>query len=205
MDQHRLNHIQFLSRRFNELKGLRVAFTGLCIAVGLSSYLALAAPPTDNGAIIALFVSFVPVVAGMSYLNRYYTSTFGRQVSAPPPKWSVLAVISLFWFMVYLNAQFPSIPPGGPTLAVVAITSACIAIRDWPWRAYYFIATAAVTLSFAASTSGGGFLPPGRTVGTMFIAVGISMVLIGLLDHYLLVRLVKEARASQGLVTSQSR
>jgi hypothetical protein len=199
MDQHRLNRIRFLSRRFNELKGLRVAFTGLCIAAGLGSYLALAARPTDNGAIVALLVSFVPVVPGMSWLNRYYTSTFGRQVSAPAPKWPVLLMVPVFWFMVYLNARFPSIPAGAPTLVVVAVASAVVAIRDWPWRGYYFVATAAVTCSFAASASGAGVLGPGKTVGAMFIAVGVSMVPIGLLDHLMLVRLVKEARESQSV------
>src|SRR5688572_12064184 len=146
MDQHRLNRIRFLSRRFNELKGLRVAFTGLCIAVGLGSYLAVAARPTDNGAMVALVLSFVPVVPGMSWLNRYYTSTFGRQVSAPAPKWPALAMIPVFLFMAYVNGRIPSIPAGAPTLAVVAIASAFVAIRDWPWRAYYFGAAATVAL-----------------------------------------------------------
>ena len=62
MDQHRLNRIRFLSQRFHELQGFRVAFTGLCITVGLGSYLAVAGRPTDNGALVALLVSFVPVV-----------------------------------------------------------------------------------------------------------------------------------------------
>lgn len=194
MDQHRLNRIRFLSRRFNELQGLRVAFTGLCITIGLGSYLAATARPTDNGAMIALLLSFVPVLPGVWWLNRYYTSTFGSQVSSPTPRWWRLAMIPLFWFMMYLNARFPSIPAGAPTLTVVAVASAWIGIRDWPWRGYYFVATAAVAFTFAASASGAGALGPGRTLGAMFIAVGVSMVPIGLLDHFTLVRLVKESR-----------
>jgi hypothetical protein len=193
MDQQHLNRIQFLSRRFNELQGLRVAFTGLCIAVGLGIYLAAAARPTDNGAMIALLVSFVPVVPGMAWLNRYYTATFGRQVAQPTPTWWRLAWISLFLFMAYLNARIPSIPAGAPTLSVVAVAAAVVAIRDWPWRGYYLGAAAAVAFTFAASASGAGVLGPGKTLGAMFIAVGVSMVPIGLLDHFLLVRLVKEA------------
>ena len=108
-----------------------------------------------------------------------------------------MVMIPVFWFMVFLNARFPSIPAGAPTLVVVGVASALVAIRDWPWRAYYLLATAAVTLAFAASASGAGVLGPGRTVGAMFIAVGVSMVAIGLLDHFMLVRLVKEARESQ--------
>ena len=194
MEQPHLNRIRFMSRRFNELQGFRVAWTGLCITIGLGSYLAVTAQPTDNGAMIALVVSFAPVVPGVWRLNRYYASTFGRQVAAPKPRWWPLAMIPLFGFMAFLNAQFPSIPAGAPTLMVVAIASAWVAIRDWPWRAYYFGATAAVALTFAASASGAGAMDPGRTLGAMFLAVGISMVLIGLLDHFLLVRLVKESR-----------
>lgn len=203
MDQHHLNRIQFLSRRFNELQGLRATLTGLCMVLGLGTYLAAAAHPTDNGAMIALVLSFVPVVPGMVWLNRYYTSTFGRQVSAPAPKWPALAMVPVFLFMGYLNARVPSIPAGAPTLAVVAVASAWIATRDWPWRAYYLGATAAVMLTFAASASGAGALGPGKTLAAMFLAVGVSMVPIGLLDHFMLVRLVKESRASQGLVPSQ--
>ena len=203
MDQHRLNRIRFLSQRFNELKGLRVALTGLCIALGLGSYLAVAGRPTDNGALIALVVSFAPVVPGVSWLNRYYDSTFGRQVSAPAPVWLRLVLIPVFVLMALLNARFPAIPAGAPTLAFVAVASALVAIRDWPWRGYYFGATAAVALAFAASASGAGVLGPGRTLGAMFLAVGISMVPIGLLDHFLLVRLVKESREPQAAVNSQ--
>ena len=200
MDQHRLDRIRFLSRRFNELKGLRVAFTGLCIVVGLGSYFAATAGPSDNGAMIALLVSFAPVVPGVWWLDRYYDSTFGRQVSAPAPKWRLLAMIPLFLgFVAYLNYRFPSIPPGGPTLAVVAVASALVAIRDWPWRGYYLVATAAVAVSFAASPSGAGVLGPITTLGLMFLAVGASMVPIGVLDHFLLVRLVKEARQPQAV------
>ena len=197
MDQHRLNRIRVLSQRFNELQGFRVAFTGLCITIGLGSYLAVTGRPTDNGAMLALVVSFVPVVPGVWWLNRYYTSRFGRQVSAPAPKWGMLAMLPLFLCMAYLNARFPSIPAGAPTLAVVAVASAWVAIRDWPWRSYYLGATAAVALTFAASASGTGVLGPGRTLGAMFLAVGISMVPIGLLDHFMLVRLVKESRDYQ--------
>ena len=194
MDQHRLNRIRFLSQRFNELQGLRVALTGVCIVLGLGSYLAVTPRPTDNGAMIALVLAFVPVIPGVYWLNRYYTSTFGRQVSAPRPKWWHFVMVPLFGLMAFLNAQFPAIPAGAPTLMVVAIASAWVAIRDWPWRAYYLGGTAAVALSFAASASGAGILGPGTTLGVMFLAVGISMVPIGLLDHFLLIRLVKESR-----------
>src|SRR5688500_6199885 len=101
MDQHRLNRIRFLSQRFNELQGLRVTFTGLCITIVLGGYMAVSGRPTDNGAMVALVLSFVPVVPGVWWLNRYYTSTFGRQVSAPTPKWRMLIMIPVFALLAY--------------------------------------------------------------------------------------------------------
>ena len=167
MDQHRLNRIRFLSQRFHELQGFRVAFTGLCITVGLGSYLAVAGRPTDNGALVALLVSFVPVVPGMWWLNRHYTSTFGRQVSAPASQWRKLAIIpsSGSW-----RTQRP-IPVDSGRCAHAHVRRDRLrlaAIRDWPWRTYYLGATAAVALTFAASASGSGVLGPGRTLGAMF-------------------------------------
>ena len=197
MDQHRLNGIRFLSRRFNELKGLRVALTGACIATGLAGYLAAVSRPTDNGALVALLVSFIPVVPGVSWLNRYYDSTFGRQIPTPTPVWMRFVPLPILVLMGYLNARFPAIPAGAPTLVVVAVASAVVAIRDWPWRGYYLIASVAVAVTFTASASGAGLLDPGKTVGALFVAVGVSMVPIGLLDHFLLVRLVKESREAQ--------
>ena len=80
MDQHQLDRIQLLSARFHELQGLRVALAGACMAVGVGGYLIATPQPTNNGAMIAMLLSFVPVVPGVAWLNRYYATTFGRQV-----------------------------------------------------------------------------------------------------------------------------
>ena len=86
MDQHRLDRIRLLSARFHELQGLRVALAGACMALVVGGYLIATPQPTNNGAMIAMLVSFVPVVAGMPRLNRYYATTFGRQVWSPSRK-----------------------------------------------------------------------------------------------------------------------
>ncbi len=193
MDKSRLERIRLLSARFHELQGLRVAFAGACIAVVMGLYLIATPAPTGNGAMIALLVSFVPVVPGMRWFNRYYATNFGRQVWSPPPQWPFVALY--FVVALLLNAWIPSIPAGFPTVMTVGLVSLYVAIRDWPWRAYYLGVTLAVAAAFTATSSGAGLIDhPGLTLGVLFIAVGGSMVAVGVLDHLLLVKLVKEVR-----------
>ena len=94
MDQHRLNRIRLLSARFYELQGLRVALAGACMALVVGAYVIATPQPTNNGAIVAMLVSFIPVVGVMPRLNRYYATTFGRQVWTPPRKLQVLFLIA---------------------------------------------------------------------------------------------------------------
>jgi len=199
MNQERLERIRLLSRRFRELQGLRIALAGAVLVLVLGGYLITTPKPSNNGAMMAVAVSFVVIVPGVWSLNRYYAAKFGRQVSSPRPKsWR----LSLAWFVYFfvastLNAKFPEIPPGTPTLAVVGVASIWLAIRDWPWRAYYLLATAAVAMGFIASAPVTGILEPGMTLAVMFLLVGASMVPIGVLDHLLLVKLMREARECQ--------
>lgn len=199
MDHKRLERIRLLSARFHELQGLRAALAGAAIAVTTGAYLLVTPAPTNNGAMVALVIAFLPVLPGVRWLNRYYADTFGRQVFDPKPY--VRPSLFLLWYAAIgtlLNASIPAIPAGTPTAATVAIVSVWVALRDWPWRAYYLLAPAAVALAFTATASGGGFLAPGQTLVVSFLAIGLSMVAIGLLDHWLLVRLMKESRALAG-------
>lgn len=193
MNETHLDRIRLLSARFHELHGLRVALAGACMAVVVGGYLVAWPQPTNNGAMIAMLVSFVPVIAVMPRLNRYYAATFGRQAWSPSRKRPLLfgVYLAIAWSM---NAAIPEIPAGTPTTATVALLSVWVAIRDWPWRAYYLLATAAVAIGLAASAPVGGLLPPNMTLGVMFLLLGASMVPIGLLDHLLLVKLMKQAR-----------
>jgi len=196
MDEHRLGRIRLLSARFHELQGLRVALAGACMTLVVGGYVIVTPHPTNDGAIVAMLASFVPVVAGMPRLNRYYATTFGRQVWTRSRKLPL--VLGIYMVVSWsLNVGIPAIPAGGPTVGTVGLVSLWVAIRDWPWRAYYLGATAAVAIGFTASAPVGGLLPPNLTLGVMFVLLGSSMVPIGLLDHLLLVKLVKDAQQPQ--------
>ena len=57
----------------------------------------------------------------------------------------------------------------------------------------------AVAVGFIASAPVGGLLAPNMTLGVMFLLLGTSMVPIGVLDHLLLVKLMKEAREPEAV------
>jgi hypothetical protein len=196
MTQERLERIQLLSRRFHELQGLRVAITGAVLATVMAAYVIVTPSPTNDGAMLALGIAILPIFVGVMSLNRYYATTFGRQVRRPlkNSRSVVIFVCSYMAVAWTLNTMIPAIPSGAPTVAIVAVGSVLVALRDWPWRAYYLGAPVAVGATFAATASGFGLLPPGVTLASLFIAVGASMVAIGLLDHRLLMKLMQETR-----------
>jgi hypothetical protein len=193
MDKHRLDRIRLLSSRFHELHGLRLVVAGAAIMIAVGGYLLAAPAPTNNGAMIALAASFVLMAPGVWWLTRYYAQTFGRQVWKPG-RFSLLFVPAYLMVGWVLNATIPSIPAGGPTVATVVVLSAWVAIRDWPWRAYYLAAPLAVAAVFTLTASGGGAINPQLTLALLFLTIGASFVPIGILDHMLLVRLLKETR-----------
>jgi hypothetical protein len=196
MDQQRLERIRLLSSRFHDLQGLRVTLAGTAIIVAVGGYLLAAPAPTNNGTMIALAASFVLMAPGMWWLNRYYASTFGRQVWKPG-RFTWLFLPTYFVAASLLNTSIPSIPAGAPTVATVVVVSVWVAIRDWPWRAYYLAAPLAVAMAFTFTASGGGVLNPDLTLALLFLTIGVSFVPIGMLDHMLLARLMKEARGPE--------
>jgi hypothetical protein len=196
MDQHRLEHIRLLSSRFHELQGLRVALAGIAIIIAVGGYLMVAPVPTNNGAMVALAASFVLMVPGMWWLNRYYAATFGRQVWKPG-RFTWVFVPAYFVVASVLHVSIPSIPAGAPTVGIVVVASVWVVIRDWPWRAYYLAAPLAVAMAFTFTASGGGGIDPQLTLPVLFLTIGASFVPIGMLDHMLLVKLMKEVRAPE--------
>jgi hypothetical protein len=193
MDKRHLDRIRLLSTRFHSLQGLRVALFGALVATVVGGYVIASPQPTNNGAMIALSAAAVLFFAAQPSLNRYYAETFGRQVWTRSRYWPLI-LIAYWTVATYFNTTYPQIPSGAPTMVTVALASIVIAIRDWPWRAYYLGVTTAVVIGFGASAPITGFLAPNMTLGALFFLFGVSIVPVGLLDHRLLVKLMNEAR-----------
>ena len=183
-----------MSSRFHELQGLRVALAGLTIAIVFGTYLA-AGHPTDTGGLIALGVAFVLMIPGQVWAHHYYARTVGRQVPKPRNRFLTIVLLNLYFaFGVYIDKRFPEIPAGGPTLQVVVLFSLLVAIRDWPWRAHYLGVAVVVATAFCVNVFGVDVIDRGMTLAMTLLATGVAMVPAGLLDHRLLMKLMKEVR-----------
>jgi hypothetical protein len=200
MNQAQLERVRLLSTRFHALQGLRWALMGAVLAAVQGGYLLIAREPTNDGALICAFgVSMALMVPGQLWLNRYYATHFGRQVMTVPERWwpdrRWLFGAFIYGVIVYfVNSRFPEFPAGGPTLAWVMLIAGWVGLRDWRTRAYYFGLPVTMTTAFLATASGGGALAPNWTLTTLFLVLGATLVPIGLLDHLLLVKLMKEVR-----------
>lgn len=185
MDEPQLARIRLLSRRFVELRGLRVAFAGMIYTVVFGSYL-VADEPTEAGILIAILMSVLLLLPVERWLSRHYDSIFGRQVPHPRDRRSLISFIVVF---STLNAALDPLPS---SVVIVGGYSLWIAIRDWPLRRYYIGATAAVAIAGAAYVT--GTTNPDVALAMSLLASGVAFVPIGFLDHHLLVTLVRESR-----------
>ena len=205
MDERQLARIRLLSSRFLELQGLRVAFAGATIAMVFAVYLA-STHPTASGGLAALALSFVLMFPGQWWAHQYYARTVGRQVPTPGKRWPLPIVFSVYFLAAtYINRTYPAIPAGGPTIGVVVLASLMVAVRDWPWRAHYLLTAVAPVLAFSAAALRGDTIDPGMTLSVTLLTTGISMVIVGLLDHRLLIKLMADARTQSDLHQPVSR
>lgn len=201
MDDRQLARIRFLSSRFLELQGLRVALAGATMATVFGSYL-VAAQPTHTGGMIALVVSFALMAPGQWWAHRFYATTVGRQVRSRRNLWPSLIFMSVYFVIgMYLNRRYPEIPAGAPTAATVVLASLIIAVRDWPWRAHYAGVTVIVAFAFSSNVFGVDVIDRGLALTMTFFAAGISFTLVGLLDHRLLMTLMREVRLPEAAVS----
>ena len=197
-----LARVRFLSSRFAELQGLRVAAAGATLAMVFGSYL-MSGNPTHTGGMICLVVSFLLIVPGQWWAHRYYATTVGRQVASKRSRLPMLVFLFVYTLVgTFLDRQFPEIPAGAPTAGVVVLMSLFVAVRDWPWRMHYAAVAAAVATAFSVNVIGVGGIDRGMTLTMTFFVTGVAFVPAGLLDHRLLMRLIEESR--RGLQTAPS-
>ena len=193
MDQH-LARVRLLSNRFLELQGLRVASAGATIAIVFGGYLATG-HPSHTGGMIALGATFALMLPGQWWAHRYYATTIGRQVPKPRKFWPTLMFLNGYWLIaVYLNRRFPEIPAGAPTAATVVLASLFVAIRDWPWRVHYVGVAVAVATALGSNVIGVDAIDRGMALTMTFFVTGVSMIPAGLLDHRLLMKLIRETQ-----------
>ena len=198
-----LQRIAFVTRRFGDLQGLRTVAFGAALLVGVTI--------RDVAREFGDAMLFVAVFAGLlgsgarSTLDGYYRRTFGSTSVRPGVDWRTLpprshfmflpdAVVSALTMDVMLTAFLDvRIGIGGIVLFVWCLRTI---IHDWPHRAYYAIGavagvTAVITISLAPPRLASATQTIDPRISEYLIlacgVIGLALVVIGLLDHRLLV------------------
>jgi hypothetical protein len=202
MDTRDLRRIQFVTRRFNELQGLRQGVGGglLLVAqgVGLASH-----------GWLKLFLQVAIQVGALLLMFRmksYYRHRFGEvEVQAKAPLWlrgrrgvALLALALILPVAVIMIAAFAGAPL--PTVSQVTLGRLCSlvigvgAIALWmrqgshSFRAYYLALGALLIFLAAPGPSSDLVFSPAGSGGVGWCVLGACFMLAGWFDHRLLVR-----------------
>ena len=203
MREQDLARIAFVTRRFGELQGLRLACLGTMLLAG-----AVTGTLLPKGYSEPLFYIVLPAQNAMFalnvVLNGYYERCFGRVPSngrAPHsvsrPQWDHGGGIFVVWLAMSIDLLKSMFYPGGVSLAAVALASlsAWIVWRDWPHRMHHVLGVAAGVIGLVISSS---LSVSSRTLGEemdpgvaalyaiTYAIVGLGLLAVGLLDHRLL-------------------
>ena len=199
MDQ-RIRDVRLVTERYAELKGLHVAYAGalwVCFGVALSMEREI----TTLGLLVPFAITVAAYLPVKWWLDRYYRTRFGQVVVSPlrQTKWLVPSLIAI----AAANILFGGGPLGYGFL-VVAISSLRIAIRDWPARGHYLVgcAAGAVAASIQFVPHSGMF---GKEEAFGIAIIGLSYILLGLLDHRLLTSVLGGRQHPETIRSADSR
>jgi hypothetical protein len=172
MDRHHLDRIRLLSERFSRTAGAsrragrRVHGTGRRVATSSPHQ----SPPTMAPS-SRCSCPFVPVVAVMPRLNRYYAATFGTSSVESPRKMEGVFPVWLLLRGLWLNAAIPEIPAGTDGVD----RRAALAMGRFSRLALAWVlpeSRAGCGGRPCRSAPIGGLLAPNMTLGVMFSAAG---------------------------------
>ena len=203
-----IDRIAFVTRRFNELKGLSMATTGAILLAG-SLILRFLFASTTEAIEPVYFLNAALCSTTFSWLvfDRRYRATFGRTESSLS---EASFVVSNLLFMVGLTVdmlaqkfvQWPS-----AAAIALALSSLVVVVRDWRWRLHHIVPLVAAVVAAAMTAS----VPAGAPAfnwegdslrGSVFLMayalIGAGMMAAGLLDHALLVQTLRPAGVADG-------
>jgi hypothetical protein len=178
-----LDRVQFLSRNYESLQGLRAAPLGVfAVVFGLNLLIADWPAPAPAIGMLLLFASLVAMPVAHLALRAYYRRTFGYAQPRPNTRDALYAL--LFVIGLALDGQF------GLPVSLFALAAVVYLLDQW-WRArdlrFHYALLALVMLGYALATA---LIPAGQRLAASAVAIGVVILLGGLLDHLLLLRLV---------------
>lgn len=179
-----VNQVLFVTRRFEELKGLRPALVGCVWSVVFGLSLVFDRPGFEGPWLLVSLVAatVAPIGVGIHWIDRHYLARFGRVQQQT--QWSArLVIVSSVVTAVGLQAGLGLVP----FFTWHATRSLWVALRDAPYSVHHVLGTiAGVTASVLALS--GGALGSDRAAVMGFVVLGLGLIPVGLLDHRLLCR-----------------
>jgi hypothetical protein len=185
-EKEKLARIRLISRRFNQLQGLRLVVFGLAFGLPFGAHLALGTPSEDS-LYIAFGVAFVLMVLGMIWADRFYSQAFGR-VHQTRPDGTRLGFAFGIGFAVLMLLERYFI--GEKTMVSVFVVNVAVfassAVREWPWMRHHLFgaATGVLAIVLQLTTDNAANLPDAIAAG--FVLQGAVCIPLGFMDHQLL-------------------
>ena len=186
-----LRRIEFVTRRYIELRGLTPALLGAIVT--LSALFARASLARD-GALNTLFeVPMMAMMMAIAPIEIGYQLAFGR---AKPPFWRdlagavpvVLLAGGIFADWGQLAGMYQA--PASVGALLFAMYASWISVRDWRWRPYYVLLCAASAIALATTANlaeTGTYFTRALTYFRSYAVLGAGITAVGLLDHRLLI------------------
>ena len=186
-----LRRIEFVTRRYIELRGLNVALIGAIVA--LSALFARAALGPD-GSIHPLFeIPMMSLMILTAPIEIAYQLAFGR---AKPPFWrDLVAAVPILLITIGIFADWAQLlgmlqAPASVGALLFVLYGTWIAVRDWRWRPYYVLLCAAAVIAIgtgAGAAAGGTYVSRLMTYLRAYAVLSVGITAVGLLDHRLLI------------------
>jgi len=221
----RLQRIAFVTTRYAELQGLKLVILGAGVLANVVAWGLLS--EALNPFQLMNMQAGLWIYIGTLWADRYYARWFGSVPLVPAPRFALFYAVSNdaahrsvpvgkpdtvgAWavFIALLIDSFKGlIYPGGVSLAAVAVTgySVWVLVEDGVYRPHYLLGLAAgvagISLTWAVPF---GFRLPGplpTAVAMPYVQIfgilAVALVVVGLLDHRLLVTAMAPGAASAG-------
>ena len=194
-----LRRIEFVTRRYIELRGLNVALIGAIVA--LSALFARAALGPD-GSIHPLFeIPMMSLMILTAPIEIAYQLAFGR---AKPPFWrDLVAAVPILLITIGIFADWAQLlgmlqAPASVGALLFVLYGTWIAVRDWRWRPYYVLLCAAAVIAIgtsAGAAAGGTYVSRLMTYLRAYAVLSVGITAVGLLDHRLLITSLHDGTA----------
>ena len=193
MDENeRLARIALVSRRFNQLQGLRLVAIGLGFAVPFAGFLAIGAR-SEDALYLAFGASFVMFIAGMVWADRFYNQAFGRVKHGGRDGAMTGFLVGIGFVIVSMfERHIISEHTMASVFVVFVNTFTWTALREWRWLRHHLLGALAGVLGIVLQLKAPTPADVPAAIAASFVLIGVVSVPLGFIDHQLLVSAMRQ-------------